>query len=407
MDLSRKLSAEGHELVETGADVAIINTCSVTKTAIRKDRRMVNKAKAENPKAKIVVMGCWPAVYGKDIVSADTVWGAGKLDELVKQISNFQFPIKVPSPNNIPNSQLQKSRYFLKVQDGCEQYCTYCVIPYARGKLKSRPANEILDEARKAVKQGYREIVLCGIHLGLYGAEARSRKLEARKSISMQKCDLTSLLKSLIIINGLGRIRLSSIEVNEVTDDLVELLAESVKLCRHLHIPLQSGSDKILKLMNRPYNSEQFMEKAGQIRKNIPDIALTTDVIVGFPGETESDFKDTYNLIKSVGFSRLHVFPFSPHEKVPAYKLPKRIEAETIKKRTRKLKNLGSELENGYRKKFKGRELEAIIEHNNDSKFIAKTEYYFDVEPNKESLAKQANGGKKIRAGSLIKIKIQ
>ena len=283
-----------------------------------------------------------------------------------------------------------RSRYFIKIQDGCEQFCSYCIIPWTRGKLRSRPMIEVINEVKQAVEAGYREVVLCGIHLGLYGQEALtpspSPTTALRERGAKKQKNLVELLRKLIKIKNLGRIRLSSIEVTEVGDDLIKLIAANRKICKHLHIPLQSGCDKILKSMNRPYNAKYFKNKVRNIRQSIPDCAITADVIVGFPGETEKDFKETYNFIKEIQFSRLHVFPFSAHEKTPAANMEHKVSGHEIKKRADRLRQLGRKLENEYRKKFIGKEMEVVVESVSKDKIKGKTEYYFDVELKKSRI---------------------
>lgn len=379
-DLKRKLTAAGFKPAEKNADVAIVNTCAVTKTAMRKDRQAVARARRENPKAKIILTGCAVKVYRKEAekMGADLVWNGGKAEEFIEQIFNNlkskieNFKVVSNRCNGLQNNVNEKSRYFIKIQDGCEQYCSYCIIPYARGPLASRPALEVIKEVEEAVEAGHGEIVLAGIHLGLYGRE----KVKSKKS----KVDLIGLLRKLFKVKGLGRIRLSSIEVTEVSDNLIKLMAANRKMCRHLHIPLQSGRDKILKRMNRPYDTKYFKEKIRKIRKLMPDAAITADVIVGFPGETKKDFQETFEFVKKMKFSRLHIFPFSAHERTAAAKMDGKVGEKEIKRRAAGLRELGARLENDYKKKFKGKELEVVIERKiGERKFVGKTEYYFDL----------------------------
>jgi len=419
MEIGRKMTAAGFTSAKRNADLAIINTCSVTQAAIRKNRRIISKAKAENPGAKIIVMGCWPQVYGKNAVDADIVWGVGELGGLMKRIFNPQFLISNIIPNSesqititgkISNRQPRKSRYFLKVQDGCEQYCAYCVIPYARGKPASRPVADVLREAKEAIKAGYPEIVLCGIHLGLYGKDLiQGRKLKSQKQPPKIKIspkpDLAFLLKEIVYLSGLGRIRLSSIEVNEVTDELIGLMAENRKICRHLHIPLQSGSDKILESMNRPYTRSQFADRIRKIRKSMPDIAVTTDLIAGFPGETEKEHAETMEFIKKMRFSRLHVFPFSAHEKTPASNFKGRVADTAVKERARELRELGNKLEKSFIASFKGREAQAVLEGQKGGTLKAKTEYYFDIALSDKQMEKYRRSDQARKR--ILKIKIE
>ncbi len=389
--LASSLAKAGFILAAKNADLAIINSCAVTKTAMIKSGRMIRLAKKENPKAKIVLAGCWPKaekiknkIAGVDLIMAGT--------DVIKFLAKFKIK-KAVNLNNGLADQAEHSRYFIKIQDGCEQYCTYCIIPYARGKLKSRAESEVIAEIKQAVKAGYGEIVLSGIHLGLYGKDGKSQK-------SKVKSNLVSILKKIIKIKKLGRVRLSSIEITEVTNELIELMAKSNKICPHLHIPLQSGSDKILKLMNRPYDIKYFKNNVKQIRRALPDMAITTDVIVGFPGETEKEFRDTEKFIKLIKFSRLHVFPFSAHAKTPAAKFTGQIKEKIKARRAEVLRQLGVKLAEDYRKKFKGRELELAIEQIKKDEFIGKSEYYFDVEISRKKI-----NNKNLKIGEIITVK--
>jgi threonylcarbamoyladenosine tRNA methylthiotransferase MtaB len=407
VSLKRRLLSSGLKFTEKNAQVAIINTCSVTKSAISKNKRMISRAKKENSRAKIILTGCWPKVYDvcAEDLGVDYVFRTGE-DKLAEKISKLQFLIS----NKIPNSKFQipknclnseclhnKSRYFIKIQDGCEQYCTYCVIPYARGKLKSRSEKEIIDEINNAVKVGFREVVLSGIHIGLYGKDfkTQSAKLKVQNNNSKLKTNLFFLLKKLVKIKDLGRVRISSIEITEVSDELIKLIARTDKICNHLHIPLQSGCDKILKLMNRPYTIKYFESRIRKIRKTIPDIAITTDVIVGFPGETELDFKKTYEFCKEMKFSKIHVFSFSAHEKAPASKMKNKVSKAEITMRSKKLRALSLRQEKEYKNKFRGKELEVVIENKAGKILKGKSEYYFDIEC----------GAIKEKTGSIIKVK--
>jgi len=401
-DLCGKLISAGFAVVYRNANIAIINTCCVTKTAIHKCKRMINKARKENPKAKIVVIGCWPMAYRDEVekLGVDLVWGVGELDKLIKKMSNVKCQMSNQCQMSNVKLSSNRSRYFIKIQDGCEQFCSYCIIPYTRGKLRNRPMNEVIREVEQAVKAGYREVVLCGIHLGLYGVEGgRGRRRGER--------GLVNLLKRLIKIKNLGRVRLSSIEVTEVSDELVKLMASSNKICKHLHIPLQSSCDKILKLMNRPYDVKYYKNKIRKIRKAMPDIAITTDIIVGFPGETEKNFKKTCDFIKEIKFSRLHIFPFSAHKKTPAFKMSGKVDQNEIDIRADTLRNLGTKLEADYRKKFINKEMEVVVESKKGANFKGKTEYYFDVEFRESQICANlermiANG----LVGKIIKVKI-
>lgn len=374
--LAGGLESAGFKIAPKNADLAIINSCAVTQTAMNKSARIVKVAKKENPKAKIILVGCWTRVARPVVDGVDLVLKSSDVNELIKKIAK-----KTPLDNGL--SAVNRSRYFMKIQDGCEQYCSYCIIPYARGKIKSRSEREVIREIKLAAAAGFEEIVLSGIHLGLYGKGTKN--------------NLASLLKKLVKIKNLGRIRLSSIEITEVNDEIIKLI-KSGKVCRHLHIPLQSGCDKILKLMNRPYDTKYFSDRIKQIRKQVPDIAVSTDVIVGFPGETEKDFQITKKFIEKIKFSRLHVFPFSAHEKTPAAKFFGQVVEKERLRRAKELRQLGFKLEKEYRKKFKGKNLEVVVERIGSEKILGKTEYYFDVE-----IAKNKFSDAKV--GQIIKIK--
>lgn len=391
-DFIKKKLGDNFIFTTSRAELILINTCAVTKSAIAKARNAVRREKRENPNAKIILMGCWPMVYRDEAIKigADLVWGVGKLEKLVLEILTL-LKQNFSKNNNVNDLKIDKSRYFIKVQEGCEQYCTYCVIPQARGSLSSRSKDEIIYEIENAVDRGYREIVLCGTHLGLYGA----------KGMKDVPAELFSLLIDILAIKDVGRIRLSSIELNEVTDEILDLMSGNKRLCQHLHIPLQSGNDKILKLMNRPYLTENFLEKINKIRCLMPDIAITTDVIVGFPGETDEDFEITCNFVKSVNFSKIHVFSFSAHEKTPAYSMKNQNNRNEIYKRARILRKISNELENQYFQKFLGRTLDVIIEKSNNKEIVVgKTEYYFDVLENRLL-------DNHFQIGSMVKMKVK
>lgn len=393
--LRNKLDSAGFKFSEHNALFAIVNTCAVTKTAASKSGQMVNKAKKENPKAKIILTGCWPKAYEKDVRDAgkaDYIFKSGEEKKIIKLLESFTDLKRGKLPLKKTNPIGGRCRYFIKIQDGCEQFCSYCVIPYTRGKLKSRGVIEVIAEIKSAIGRGYQEIVLAGIHLGLYGTG--------------KKINLAQLIEKILKINGVGRIRLSSIEPMEVNSKIMGLIKKNRKMCPHLHIPLQSGSDKILKLMNRPYDRKRFAEKVKQIRKEIPEIALSTDVIVGFPGETADDFKQTYQFVQKMKFSRLHVFSFSAHKKTPAFNLPNRVDAVEIKERSRKLRILGKKLEKDYIKKITSsrKELEVIAERRKASGYSGKTQYYFDLEFEEKNIAEKIRGKNLI--GKIVNVKL-
>lgn len=367
--LGELLVKQGYERVRDGAEVVIVNTCAVTQNAIAKDKRMINKAKKENPGAKVILMGCWPQAYKEQVrkLEVDFVWGVGKLSDLSAYIQGLLGYQPMDKEKHIEYvSQEDRSRYFLKVQDGCEHFCSYCIVPYTRGEIRSRKQEDILREIKGASHAGFQEIILSGIHLGMYGKDTNS--------------DIMELLNNIVRMSEVGRIRLSSIEVNEVNEELVNFMARNKKMCKHLHIPLQSGSNKILKAMNRLYTREVFEDKIRRIRENIPDIAISTDMIVGFPGESESDFQETYNFVKELKLSRLHVFSFSAHSGTPAAKMDDQIDSGVAKQRSAKLIELGQKLEKDFKKQFQGRKLNVVVESIEKGLMRGRTEYYFEIE---------------------------
>lgn len=384
--ISAVLERSGFCLLDEGADFSIVYSCSVTESAMRKNRRVLNKVKRENPKAKIILAGCWPRVGEVVAVEQGVDLVIDKKNE--KALLDFIFSSEESIDLSKHSSNITKqsrSRYFIKVQDGCEQFCSYCIIPYARGPLRSRSGPEITTEISKAIKAGYREIVLSGIHLGLYGHKT-----------SFQLYDL---LQVVIGLEGLGRVRLSSIELNEVNDYILELMKKEDKICNHLHVPLQSACDKILGLMNRPYDSSSFRKRVAKMRRLVPDIALSTDVIVGFPGETKKDYEETKRFIVETGFSKLHVFPFSAHKKTPAYSMTKQVEKKEITRRAKDLRDLGHKLESEYKAKWLGSELDAVLLSINGDRAKFMSEHFFEF-------SKSAKDFKKKEIGKIFKIKL-
>ena len=261
-----------------------------------------------------------------------------------------------------------RTRAFVKIQDGCENFCTYCIIPYVRGKCRSKEKDKVISEITNLVENGYKEIVLTGIHTGNYG-----RDLD---------CDFADLLKSIVEIKGLYRLRISSIEITELTDEVLELIKEHSIIADHLHIPLQAGSNEILRLMNRKYNKQYFIDKINTIRNIRPNISITTDVIVGFPGETDELFKESYDFCKEIGFSKIHVFPYSIRENTPAAKFNNQVDGNVKKERARKLIELSSRLEEEYMSKFINTEIDVLIERNKDNYSYGHTSNYLSIKIN-------------------------
>lgn len=350
------------------ADVYIINTCTVTHQGARKSRKMTRRAKRRNPEAIVAVAGCYPQVSPAEVLEVSGVdlivgtEGRKGIVNLVEQAElateplNFvQDVMETEDFEEIPIKESEeRTRASLKVEDGCDHFCAYCIIPYTRGTVRSREINDAVAEAKRLAENGFKEIVLTGIHLGAYGND------------NQEELSLIDLIKKLLPISGIERIRLSSIEATEVEQELIELLAREEKLCRHLHIPLQSGSDSILKKMNRDYTVAEYAEKINEIKNEVPEIAITTDVMVGFPGETEEDFMDTYRFVQEIGFSDLHVFKYSKREGTPAADFPDQVHSKVKKERSAKLRELADEIAIAYRRQFIGKELDVLLEEERD-----------------------------------------
>ena len=344
-------------------NIVVINTCSVTAIADQKSRQIIRREKRNNPDDVVVVMGCYSqknADYILEKCGADIVVGTSNRNKLVDYVKTFlkeRKPIKDIDEDTrhfqyesfhsvaIPNT----TRAYIKVEDGCNNFCSYCTIPYTRGVARSRDKQEIIDEIKELIKHGFLEFVLTGIHTAHYGFDLKDESF-------------SSLVEEILNIDGLYRLRISSIEESEIDSKFIELLKSKENIANHLHMPLQSGSPTVLKRMCRKYNVNDFINKVNMIREVRPDIAITTDVIVGFPGETEEEFLETVNFINKVNFAELHVFPFSAREGTPAYEMKDQISPEVKAKRVNTLLELSEQLKRNYYQQFKGKELEVIIE---------------------------------------------
>jgi len=334
------------------ADIWIINTCAVTHKAEVQSRQIINKAKKSGKKA--FVTGCY--------VELSRIKGS----ESVKVFSNFEkdnILNEFELLNETETLNISRHRAIVKIQDGCNQYCSYCIVPYLRGKPRSYKIEEIIEEIKNYASMGIREIVLSGINLGLYGKDFGNQ------------INLNRLLKVILKETSGFRIRLSSIEVNHIDQEFLEIISDS-RVCKHLHIPLQHGSDRILSLMNRPYNSAQFSEVIERILKLYKDIAIGTDIIVGFPSETEEDFKKTLKFIEKTGFSYLHVFAYSKRPFTKASEMPEHVSENIKKARANHLIEIGKSKKSEYIKKFLGAELEVIIESKKNGFFTATSDNY-------------------------------
>ncbi len=339
-------------------DLVIINTCAVTSVAGHKSRQFVNRAKKNNPSAIIVALSCYAQIESNSL-NADIIIGTNDKTKLIEKIKEFEQKkekevlidksrLRKTYENIKITSYSEKTRAFVKIQDGCDNFCSYCIIPYTRGKSLSRDRNEILNEVHNLVLNGYKEIVITGVDLASYGKTNNDSFVNLLRDILKQEKDLK-------------RLRISSIEASQIDQDFIDLLKNEPRIASHLHIPLQSGSNNVLKRMNRKYTQDEFYEKIKMIKDVNKDIALACDVIVGFPEESEEEFKECVTFIDKCGFDFLHVFPYSIRKNTPAAKM-KQVPYEIKKQRTRILINHGKELERAYYKRFNNQILEVLFE---------------------------------------------
>lgn len=362
-------------------DVYIINTCTVTNTSDIKSKKMIRKAISNNPEACIVAMGCFiEANKDYNIEGLDIVIGnkdKNKIVELLDEYFSKKETIKrlySKIPQEFEDMYIEdfpgRTRAFVKIQDGCENFCSYCIIPFVRGKCRSKDFDKVLEEVKTLVRNGYKEIVLTGIHTGNYGVDLNT--------------NFASLLKELIRIEDLKRLRISSIEITELTDEVLDIIKESNIIVDHLHIPLQSGSNTILKLMNRKYDLDYFYKKLEKIRSIRKDIAITTDIIVGFPMEDDELFNETLKTAKELAFAKIHVFPYSERKGTKSATFDNKVEPSIKKMRARELLKLSKELEIAYANKFIGKELEVLTEEVKDGNTYGHTSNYLHVKINRE-----------------------
>lgn len=356
------------------ADIYLINTCVVTNMGQRKSRQIINRAVRSNPLALTVVTGCYPqtapdevkSIAGVDVIIGNQERGrivelaeqalAAKQDEVLDNV--HKITVDTQFEELAAGTETDKTRAFLKIQEGCNQYCTYCIIPYARGPLRSRSLDSIREEVGKLVAAGYKEVVLIGIHLGCYGKEHGG------------SLTLYDAVKAALSVEGLKRLRLGSLESVEVEPRLLDLMREDKRLCRHLHLPLQSGCDKILRAMHRPYDTARFKELLTEIRNTLPDIMITTDIIVGFPGEMDEDFKQTLDFAAECGFAKMHVFPYSKRKGTPAEKMPQQVEDTVKQQRAAALSELDNKMQQQAMEAVVGSNVEVLFEQPVDDTHI-------------------------------------
>ena len=362
------------------SDVYIVNTCTVTNLSDRKSRQYIRRAKRENPDSTVAVVGCYAQVAPKEvekIEGVDVVIGTSERSKIVdlieeakeedkkinivrdiKKDRDFQF-IKI-------DENFHKTRSYMKVQDGCNRYCTYCIIPYARGTIRSRRIGDCVREAIRLANAGYKEIILTGIHVGSYG-------------VDLGPVRLIDLIEAIAEVDGIERIRLSSVEPNIISEDFMRRAIACSKLCDHFHLSLQSGSNKVLKDMNRHYNREEFIEKTKIIKKYMPYAGLTTDIIVGFPGESDEDFEDSMSIVREVEFSKVHVFKYSKRKNTPAADRADQVDGNIKIKRSEELIKLQDQYLKKFREKNMPRTLKVLFEEFDQGYYFGYTDNYIRV----------------------------
>ena len=381
---------KGYQLGEFEAycDVYVINTCTVTHAGDRKSRQMIRRAKQINPQAVVVVTGCYAQTSPEAIAAiedVDIILGTNMRHLIVDEVEAFAGSRVqlVDEKDTLTDFEeismdrvIQKARAYLKVQEGCEQFCTYCIIPYARGPLRSRSMENTLQEAKKLEQAGFKEIILTGIHLGAYGKPSEAE----REAGAVQQVTLADLCEMLLNETSFERIRLSSIEPTEVDDHLLRLFAENRRMCRHLHLPLQAGDDDVLEAMHRPYNTEQYRQEMARIREAVPDIALSTDLMVGFPGETDEQFENSLRFCDEIAFSSMHLFKYSPRQGTPAAGYPNQVPNEVKDIRSKRMQEMAERNMLRYMEAHLGQIVEVLVEEQrSDGIWLGHTDTYLHV----------------------------
>ena len=382
----------GYEIVDfnTKSDVYIVNTCSVTNMADRKSRQMLHKAKKNNPNAVVVAVGCYVQAAPEEIIkdeAIDLIIGNNKKKDIVNIVEEHIARTVIDindTKGNIEYEELEiiktqeNTRAYIKIQDGCNQFCSYCIIPYVRGRIRSRKLDNIMQEVNSLASNGYKEVVLTGIHISSYGLDFQKEKVNGFKYEY-----LLEVIENISRVNGIERIRLGSLEPRIITDEFISRLSKIEKVCPHFHLSLQSGCDETLKRMNRKYTTEQFMNSCNILRKYYDNPSLTTDVIVGFAGETQEEFDTTYDFLSKVKFSQMHVFKYSIRKGTVAEKLPNQVNDDMKNKRSKKLIEMSEKNHCEYMDLFKNSKQLVLFEEkttiNNKEYYIGHNERYVKV----------------------------
>lgn len=381
--IQAQFRADGYDIVDFNhdkADVYLINTCTVTNVSDGKSRQMIRRARRKNPEAKIVVVGCFAQTDPKQVAAipgVNLIVGTNNRHKIVELVNNLKleeqyslvddiFQVREFEEFDVFTFQ-RRTRASLKIQDGCNQFCSYCKVPYARGPSRSRTPENVIAQVKKIANQGYREIVLTGVHLGAYG-----RDLSPHSS-------LTSIVEAITLVEGVERIRISSVDPNEIDDELIALVAYNPKVCRHLHIPLQSGSDEILAKMRRRYSTKDFFNIVKHIKSLDPEIAVTTDIIVGFPGETQELFEESYKLLRELELAKIHVFKYSPRTNTPAAKYPNQVNSQEKVYRSHIMMELSNQMAAAFNRKFIDQRVRVLLETENQDRVFGLTDNYLHV----------------------------
>ena len=394
--MAQKFLEKGYQIIEEitpenediKPDICIINTCTVTNMSDRKSRQMLRRMKEKNPETIVVAVGCYAQVAKEELAKIpeiDLVLGNNEKVEIVKYVEEY-------INNHINNVELddvmyskefsdfgdvtytEKTRAVIKIQDGCDRFCSYCIIPYARGRVRSRKPESIISEITQIASKGIKEVVITGIHIASYGKD-----FAMSKDSKLANYRLIDLLEEINEIQGIQRIRLGSIEPLLITEEFVERLKKIEKICHHFHLSLQSGCDETLKRMNRRYTTEQFKIIVNLLRNAYEDVNLTTDIIVGFPGETDEEFNKTYQFLKEIKFYKMHIFKYSPRKGTKAAVMPNQISGDIKEKRSRELIELSNENELEYNQKYIGKEMEVLFEEEKEKIYKGHTQNYILV----------------------------
>ena len=399
--ISKLFQTSGYEIVDdiNAADIIVVNTCAVTSLSSQKSRQIIRRAIRANPNAMMCVMGCYAqnspkeisSIDGVDIVlgTADRMKIVEFVEEAIKNRGNKILSVDdvetISEFEELPHTP-QRTRAFLKIEDGCNNFCAYCIIPYLRGRVRSRSLENIRAECIQLAQNGYREIVLTGIHIGAYGQDFKN------------KITLVDAVKTVLEAANPYRLRLGSIESAEMSDELIDLMKSDERICNHVHLPLQSGSDEILKLMRRPYTTKNFDMLTEKLIKKIPNISIGTDLIVGFPNETDKNFDETIDFIKSQPFSKIHVFPFSAREGTLAATMNNQIPAQIKKLRANQALEISTSKEKIFAEKLIGTTVEIIAETETDNLIDGLTKNYVRVYIPADS---------EIKSGDIVKVKVE